>query len=87
MSESVIYDTHRHVKRITETGVSEDSAEAIIGSVTELIGTNIATKADIAQIKADISHVEAKLIKWFVGTMLVFFSAHLAVTIALITFR
>ena len=80
MSESVIYDTHRHVKRITETGVSEDSAEAIIGSVTELIGTNIATKADIAQL-------ESKLIKWFVGTMLAFFSAHLAVTIALITFR
>ena len=62
MSESVIYDTHRCIKRITKTGVSEDSAEAIIGSVTELIETNIATKADLALL-------ESRLIKWIVGTM------------------
>lgn len=71
MSTSALYDTHRHVKRITETGVSEGTAEAIIGSVTELMATDIATKADLA-------NMETRLIRWVVGTTLVIDSLLLA---------
>lgn len=70
MTKSALYDTHHHVKRITQTGVSEDSAEAIISSVTELLDTNIATKTDLANL-------ESRLIKWFVGAL--FLSAGLVV--------
>ncbi len=71
MSTSALYDTHRHVKRIAETGVSEDTAEAIIGSVTELMSTDIATKADLA-------NMETRLTRWVVGTTLVIDSLLLA---------
>ena len=72
MTKSALYDTHHHVKRITQTGVSEDSAEAIISSVTELIDTNIATKTDLARL-------EARLIKWNLGIMMAFASILIAV--------
>lgn len=91
MSESVIFDTHRFIKDITETGISQSSAEAIVNTVAHVLEHNLATKQDIAQLQqatqADIARLESRLIKWLVGTMLVFFSADLAVTIALITFR
>ena len=61
MNTSALYNTHRHIKRIVETGVSEDTAEAIVDSVTDLMATNIATKADLSQMAT-------RLIKWVVGT-------------------
>ena len=75
----MIFDTHRHIKHITDTGVSQASAEAIVNTVAEVLDNNLATKADLTRL-------ESRLIKWFVGTMLVFFSANLAVTLALVTF-
>jgi hypothetical protein len=39
-----------------------------VETLTEGITKNMATKADISQLKADISQLETSLIKWFVGT-------------------
>ena len=70
MTTSALYDTHRHIKQITQTGVSQESAEAIINSVTELVDTNIATKTDLANL-------ESRLVKWFFGAL--FLSAGLVI--------
>ena len=89
MSESVIFDTNLHIKRITKTGVSQDTAEAFVDTVAHVLEHNLATKQDIAQLeqatKADIALLESRLIKWFVGTMIVFFSANVAVLVTLFT--
>ena len=61
MSDSTMSATHRHVKRITATGVSEESATAIMDSVTEVIGDGLATKADL---RAEIATAKFDLLKW-----------------------
>lgn len=60
MSDSVIFDTHQHVKRITETGVSQDSAEAIVNTVAHILEHNLATKADISGVRKDIELLRAE---------------------------
>ena len=70
------FDTHRAVKALCEAGAAELLAEAVVETVGDAIGGNVATKADIAEskaalktdidraettIKADIGGLEARL--------------------------
>ena len=70
MNEAIAFDTHRFVKRLTESGFTEKQAETLAEEHVALLNTNLATKADIARIeagmdalrqetKADIARVEA----------------------------
>ncbi len=70
MTEAIAFDTHRFVKRLTESGFTEKQAETLAEEHVALLNTNLATKADIARIeagmdalrqetKADIARVEA----------------------------
>lgn len=61
MSDSTMSATHHQVKRITATGISEESATAIMDSVTEFIGDGLATKADL---RAEIATAKFDLLKW-----------------------
>ena len=54
MSEAVPFDTHRFVKRLTESGFTERQAETLAEEHVALLNANLATKADIAEIKAGI---------------------------------
>ena len=83
MNESVIFDTHRYVKHITDTGVSQASAEAIVNTIAHVFEHNLSTKDDIkrlemkiAETKAElimkIAETKAELIKWLFGTLLGF---------------
>ena len=54
MSDSVIFDTNLHIKRITKTGVSRETAEAIVQTVADVFEHNLATKTDIANVQQDI---------------------------------
>ena len=58
MNQAIAYDTHKSFKRLLKAGADEALAEAIIdcqsGSQSEL-----ATKADIAKLEADIVRLEA----------------------------
>ncbi len=54
MSEAIAFDTHRYVKRLTECGFSEKQAETLAEEQVALLNTNLATKTDILEIKADI---------------------------------
>ena len=58
MAESVIFDTHRFVKRMTEAGMASPVAEALAEEHVQLLECNLSTKQDIAHLDVKL---EAKL--------------------------
>lgn len=60
---SITFDTHAHVKKLKEKGISEQQAEAFVDMFKEM---QDADKSALAT-KADLSELKAELIKWFVG--------------------
>ena len=58
MTETIAFDTHRFVKRLTKNGFSEQQAETLAEEQVALINTNLATKTDVEALrlatKADI---------------------------------
>lgn len=76
MTEAIAFDTHRFVKRLTESGFTEKQAETLAEEHVALLNANLATKADIEvlrqetktgiealryETKADIAKVEAAI--------------------------
>ena len=59
MSEAIAFDTHRFVKRLTESGFTEKQAETLAEEHVTLLNANLATKTDIAEIKAGIAEIKA----------------------------
>ena len=59
MTRAIAFDTHRFVKRLTESGFTEKQAETLAEEHVALLNANLATKTDIAEIKADIARIEA----------------------------
>ena len=61
MSEAIAFDTHRFVKNLTASGFTEKQAEALANEQVHLLNSNLATKADIEQLrlatKADIEQL------------------------------
>ena len=78
-TSEVLYDTHAAVRRLTGAGMPEPHAEAVVREQVHLIEHNLATKADVEAVRADIEtlRLETKAniemakvsqIKWTVGT-------------------
>ena len=59
MTAAIAFDTHRFVKRLTESGLTEKQAETLAEEHVALLNANLATKADIAAVTADIAKVGA----------------------------
>ena len=59
MTEAIAFDTHRFVKRLTESGFTERQAETLAEEHVALLNANLATKADIAAMQADMARIEA----------------------------
>jgi len=58
---SAIFDTHAFVKRLTAAGMPEAQAEILAEEQARLIDERLATKADIAALKADLRALEERL--------------------------
>jgi len=54
MTGAIAFDTHRFVKRLTDSGFTETQAETLAEEHVALLNDNLATKADIAELQADI---------------------------------
>ena len=54
MTEAIAFDSHRFVKRLTGSGFTEKQAETLAEEHVALLNANLATKADIAEVKADM---------------------------------
>ncbi len=50
----IVFDTHRAVKSLIDAGFDDAQAEAVVGAVGDAMGGNVATKTDIAELKADM---------------------------------
>ncbi len=54
MSEAIAFDTHRFVKRLTQTGFTEAQAEALADEQVTLLNTNLVTKQNLLETKVDL---------------------------------
>jgi len=48
-----VYDTHAAVRRLTEAGIPEPQAEAVVREQTHILEHNLATKADIETLRQE----------------------------------
>ena len=51
---TLAFDTHKAVKALKQAGFNDGQAKAVVATVGDAIGGNVATKTDIAELKADI---------------------------------
>ena len=56
---SIAFDTYKAVKALKKAGFEEVQAEAVVATVGEAMGENVATKADMAEIRAEIAELRA----------------------------
>ena len=52
--DAIAFDTHRFVKRLTESGFTERQAETLAEEHVALLNANLATKADLARVDAGL---------------------------------
>lgn len=57
------FDTHKAVKVLRDAGADEHLAEAVVDTIGSAMGENVATKTDIAELKADIAELKV----WVLG--------------------
>ena len=63
---NITFDTHYAVSTITESGLTDTQAEAIVTTINNAMNQNLATKTDIVSVKAELL-----LLKWMVGLVIV----------------
>lgn len=65
MSEPMAFDTHRFIKRLTESGMPEKTAEVLADEQVRLLEGNLATRQQLAEVdapqKTNIAEVDASL--------------------------
>lgn len=84
---AVTFDTHKFVERLEKAGASRELAAALVNvqreTIAEAMDTQLATKGDMATLKADIARLDAKFdrinaettgkftfIQWMLGILL-----------------
>ena len=58
----VAFDTLKASRRLQEAGFDEAKAEALVATFASDIGANLATKADLENVRAEIKDVEQRLV-------------------------
>ena len=73
---TLAFDTHKAVKALKEAGFGDAQAEAVVATVGDAIGGDVATKGDIvalqndiagfkSEVKADIAEFKAEIYRHF----------------------
>ncbi len=55
------FDTHKAVKALKGAGFDDTQAEAVVATVGDAIGGDVATKRDIDELKTDFSEFKAEV--------------------------
>ena len=58
---TLAFDTHKAVKALRDAGFSDAQAEAVTEQISTAIGENVATKSDIASVRADMEKLELRM--------------------------
>ena len=64
---TLAFDTHAAVKTLREAGFEEGQAEAVVATVGEAMGENVATKADLHALKTDLDALEQRMTAHLAG--------------------
>jgi hypothetical protein len=59
---TAIFDTHAFVKRLTAAGMPVEQAEILAEENTRLVGEQVATKQDIALLRADLELLRSDMV-------------------------
>ena len=66
---ALAFDTHKAVTALKQAGFEEAQAEAVVNTMGEALGGNVATKADLAavqaKLEADIAGVRTEVAEQF----------------------
>ncbi len=66
---ALAFDTHKAVTALKQAGFEETQAEAVVTTMGEALGGNVATKADLAAVQAkletDIATVRTEMAQEF----------------------
>ncbi len=81
---TLAFDTHKAVKALKKAGFDDPQAEAVVATVGDAIGGNVATKADLAELranlKADLAELRADMLKLAIGIVI----ANVGLTVTLV---
>ena len=61
---AAVFDTLQASRKLRNAGISEQNAEAIVCSMADAFSDTVATKADIAELKADMLKVAIAGLLW-----------------------
>lgn len=56
---TLAFDTHKAVKALKGAGFDDTQAEAVVATVGDAIGGDVATKSDLVALKGEIAGVRA----------------------------
>ena len=59
---SFVFDTHQAVKDLENAGANEKLAEAVVATIGTAISDQVATKADIKDVRADMKDIRAEIV-------------------------
>jgi hypothetical protein len=84
---SVIFDSHRFIKRLVGAGMPEQQAEILADEHARLLNERLATKLDLKKLRAelqrDMAQLKAGILQWVAG-MLVTQAAIIATLVRLL---
>ena len=87
---TAVFDTLKASRTLKAAGVAEAQAEAIVTTMAEAFDDAVATKADIAEVRADlkagIADLKADMLKVAMGVAIAVILANATMTTALIRF-
>ena len=87
---TIAFDTLKAAEGLEAAGMDARQAKAVVGTVAEAFSDTVATKADIAEVRADLktglAELKADMFKVAVGVAIAIILANATMTIALIRF-
>ena len=87
---TIAFDTLKAAEGLEAAGMDARQAKAVVGTVAEAFSDTVATKADIAEVRADLktglAELKADMLKIAMGVAIAVILANAAMTIALIRF-
>ncbi|MGH8655826.1 MAG: coiled-coil domain-containing protein [Gammaproteobacteria bacterium] len=61
---AITFDTHEFVKKLKETGFTEQQAEALTETITAAQGVDLSDLVTKNDFKNDLAQLEIRLMKW-----------------------
>jgi predicted nucleic acid-binding Zn-ribbon protein len=58
---ALAFDTHKAVTALKQAGFAEPQAEAVVNTMGEALGGTVATKADMAELRAEMAALRTEL--------------------------